>query len=70
MLVKGVVVLGFQFQDVAPAEFQRNEEELRELLVTARVLPHIGAVYPLAETAGALRHVADGRAVGKVDFTG
>ena len=72
VLVKGVVVLGFQFQDVAPAEFQRNEDELRELLVTGRVLPHIGAVYPLAETVGALRHVADGRAVGKVlvDFTG
>ena len=72
VLVKGVVVLGFQFQDVAPAEFQRNEDELRELLVTGRVLPHIGAVYPLAETAGALRHVTDGRAVGKVlvDFTG
>ena len=29
VLVKGVVILGFQFQDVAPAEFQRNEDELR-----------------------------------------
>jgi NADPH2:quinone reductase len=66
VLVKGVQVLGFQFQDVPPDEFARNEDELRELLVNGRVLPHVGAVYPLAETAAALRHVADGRAIGKV----
>jgi NADPH2:quinone reductase len=66
VLVKGVVVLGFQFQDVAPDEFARNEAELGELLATGRVAPHIGAVYPLAETARALRQVADGNAVGKV----
>ena len=51
VLVKGVVVLGFQFQDVAADEFARNEDELHELLVTGAVAPHIGAVYPLAETA-------------------
>jgi NADPH2:quinone reductase len=66
VLVKGVAVLGFQFQDVAPAEFLRNEEELRELFATGRVLPHIGARFPLAQTASALRQVADGKAVGKV----
>ena len=66
VLVKSVHVLGFQFQDVAPDEFERNEDELRRLLVGARVAPHICAVYPLTETAQALRHVADGRAIGKV----
>jgi len=66
VLVKGVQVLGFGFQDVAPAEFTRNEAELRELLATGRVAPHIGATFPLAETARALRHVADGKAIGKV----
>lgn len=66
VLVKGVHVLGFQFQDVPPAEFERNESELRELLATGRVAPHVGAVYPLTEAAAALRLVADGRAVGKV----
>jgi NADPH2:quinone reductase len=30
------------------------------------VAPHIGATFPLAETASALRHVADGKAIGKV----
>ncbi|MGH3677249.1 MAG: NADPH:quinone oxidoreductase family protein [Mycobacterium sp.] len=66
VLVKGVHVLGFQFQDVPPDEFVRNENELRALLATGKVSPHIGAVYPLADTARALRHVADGRAIGKV----
>lgn len=66
VLIKGIQVLGFQFQDVPPAEFDRNESELRDLLTSGRVTPHIHAVYPLAETARALRHVADGRAIGKV----
>jgi NADPH2:quinone reductase len=66
VLVKGVQVLGFQFQDVPPDEFARNEDELRDHLVSGRVAPHVGAVYLLSETAQALRHVADGRAIGKV----
>jgi NADPH2:quinone reductase len=66
VLVKGVHVLGFQFQDVPPDEFARNEDELRGHLVAGRVRPHVSAVYPLAETVAALRHVADGRAIGKV----
>ena len=45
VLVKGVHVLGFQFQDVAPDEFARNEAELGEMLVTGRAAPHIGAVF-------------------------
>jgi NADPH:quinone reductase len=66
VLVKGVRLIGFQFQDIEPREFERNEEELRELLATGRVVPHIGARYPLTETAAALRRVADGQAIGKV----
>jgi NADPH:quinone reductase len=66
VLVKGIQVLGFQFQDVPSAEFERNERELGDLLVSGRVSPHVGAVYPLEDAAKALRHVADGRAIGKV----
>jgi NADPH2:quinone reductase len=66
VLVKGVKVFGFQFQDVPADEFARNEDELRKYLVTGRVTPHVCAVYPLAEAVAALRHVADGRAIGKV----
>lgn len=66
ILVKGITVQGFQFQDVPPDEFTRNEDELRDHLVAGRVRPHIGAVYPLAETVQALEYVADGRAIGKI----
>jgi NADPH2:quinone reductase len=66
VLVKGVQVLGFQFQDVPPNEFARNENELREHLISMRVQPHVCAVYPLEETAQALAYVAEGRAIGKV----
>ncbi|ORB65596.1 NADPH:quinone oxidoreductase family protein [Mycolicibacterium tusciae] len=66
VLVKGIAVLGFQFQDVAADAFARNEGELRDLLVSGRVRPHIGAGYPLTETVEALKHVADGRAIGKI----
>lgn len=66
VLVKGIHVLGFHFQDVPADQYTRNEAELRELLVSGAVRPHIGALYPLAETAAALRQVADGKAIGKV----
>jgi len=66
VLVKGVEVLGFQFQDVPAEEFTRNEDELRGLLVSGEVRPHVGAVYPLAETVKALEPVAEGRAIGKI----
>jgi NADPH2:quinone reductase len=69
VLLKGMRVLGFQFRDFvthAPGEFARNEVELTELLAAGRVVPHIGAAFPLEEAAAALRHVADGRAIGKI----
>lgn len=66
VLVKGIHLLGFQFQDLDPDEFRRNEDELRELLATGRVGPHISAVYPLTRATTALRTVADGKAIGKI----
>ena len=69
VLLKGVQVLGFQFRDFAThaaAEAERNEADLVALLAAGEVTPHIGAVFPLDRVAEALRHVADGRAVGKV----
>ena len=66
VLVKGIQILGFQFQDIDPDDFTRNEAELRDLLTTGAVRPHIGAVYPLSEATAALREVASGTAVGKV----
>ena len=66
VLVKGIHICGFQFQDIARAEFERNESELAGLLAGGLITPHIGAAVDLDHTAQALRLVADGRAVGKV----
>ncbi|WP_422746006.1 NADPH:quinone oxidoreductase family protein [Mycobacterium sp. WMMD1722] len=66
VLIKGIVLQGFQFGDIEPAEFLRNERELSALLSSGQVRPHVGAVYPLDDAVAALRLVADGRAVGKV----
>ncbi|MGX6509318.1 NADPH:quinone oxidoreductase family protein [Rhodococcus sp. SJ-2] len=66
VLVKGIRIQGFQFQDLDPDEFRRNESELVDLLVSGRAVPHIGAVYSLDEAVGALRLVGDGQAIGKV----
>ncbi len=69
VLLKGCQILGFQFRDFAahaPGELARNEAALLALLASRQALPHIGATFKLAETAAALRHVADGKAIGKV----
>ena len=69
VLLKGVQVLGFEmlgFVTHAPDELARNEAELLDLLATGRIVPHIGAAFPLDDVASALRYVADGRAIGKV----
>ena len=69
VLLKGVQILGFEFRGFvlhAPEELRRNAAELLELLRTGRVSPHIGASFPLTDVAAALRHVADGKAIGKV----
>ena len=69
VLLKGVQILGFEFLGFATNaadELRRNEEELTDMLATGRVVPHIGAAYPLDDVAAALRQVADGQAIGKV----
>jgi NADPH:quinone reductase len=69
VLLKGVVIKGFEmrtFGDHVPDLVARDREELEELLSSGRIRPYVGARFPLADTAGALRHVADRRALGKV----
>ena len=69
VLLKGIEVRGFEFLSFAthePDAQRRDEDELIDLLATGRVRPHIGATFPLDQTAAALRHVADGQAIGKV----
>jgi NADPH2:quinone reductase len=69
VLLKGSRILGFQFRDFAvhaPGELRRNDDELMGLLASQRVVPHIGASFPLADVVDALRLVAGGGAIGKV----
>ena len=69
VLLKGVHLIGFQLRDFAthaPDELRRNEQELLDMLAAHRAVPYIGATFDLADTAAALRHVADGKAIGKV----
>jgi NADPH2:quinone reductase len=69
VLLKGIEVRGFEFLGFAtnePEAMRRNDAELRDLLESGRVRPHIGATFALDDTAAALRLVADGRATGKV----
>jgi NADPH2:quinone reductase len=66
VLIKGIQIRGFTFQDIVADESGRTEDALGALLTTGRVTPHIGASYSLEDTARALRQVADGKAVGKV----
>ena len=69
VLLKGIHILGFQFRDFAmhqPEDMARNDRELLDLLSEGRAAPLIGAEFDLADVVAALRHVADGKAVGKV----
>jgi NADPH2:quinone reductase len=69
VLLKGIRVVGFEmlgFMQHHGVEMDRDERELLELLAGGRAFPYIGARFGLGDTAAALRHVADGRAIGKV----
>jgi NADPH2:quinone reductase len=69
VLLKGITIAGFEFLSFSlhnPDEARSNEDELADLLAMGKVVPHVGATYPLEDAAAALRLVADGEAVGKV----
>jgi NADPH:quinone reductase len=69
VLLKDITVKGMEIRTFGqhhPELEQRDSEELLALFAAGRLRPHIGARFPLAEAAAALRHVADRRALGKV----
>jgi NADPH2:quinone reductase len=69
VLLKGIAVLGFEFLGFAmsqPEEIARNEAELMGMLAAGTVAPHVEARFSLEQTAAALQHLADGKAIGKV----
>jgi len=69
VMLKGCKVLGFQIRDLTanlPEAVRRDEAELYGLLAAGKATPYIGASFKLSEAGAALRHVADGKAIGKV----
>jgi NADPH:quinone reductase len=69
VLLKGITICGMEirtFMGDHPEESERDMRELSEMFAAGRVRPYIGARYPLAETAAALRHVAERKVLGKV----
>lgn len=69
VLLKGITVRGMEIRTFAadhPDEAGRDMQELEQMFADGRIRPYIGARFPLAETATALRHVADRKAIGKV----
>lgn len=69
VLLKGSRIMGFEFGSFMTHETEamaRGEAELLALLAAGRATPHVGARFPLDDAAGALRYVADGKAIGKV----
>jgi NADPH2:quinone reductase len=69
VLLKGPVITGFTMQGIGAnraEDVARDEAELWDLLVTGKVVPHVGAAFPLEEGAQALTELAERRATGKV----
>ena len=69
VLLKGITVRGMEirtFMADHPADAARDLQELGQMFGDGRVRPYIGARFPLAETATALRYVAERKALGKV----
>lgn len=69
VLLKGITVRGMEIRTFVtdrPEDSARDMRELGQMFASGVIQPYIGARFALADTAAALRHVADRKAVGKV----
>jgi NADPH2:quinone reductase len=69
ILLKGVILRGMEMRSImenVPELVLRDQRELKDLFVGAKIHPHVSAVYPLADTAVALRSISERTATGKV----
>jgi NADPH:quinone reductase len=69
VLLKGVRAMGYEARTFGvnePELMARDRQELAQLFESGRVAPYIGATYGLDDIAGALRHMGDRKAIGKI----
>lgn len=69
VLLKGITVRGMEIRTFTtdhPSAAARDIAELSEMFTAGKIRPYIGARFPLAETAAALRQVAERKVLGKV----
>ena len=69
VLLKGVIIKGFEFRtfaQYAPDLSRRDHDELQARFQSGQLRPYVSATFPLTEVGAALRSVADRRALGKV----
>lgn len=69
VMLKDITVKGMEIRTFLadhPEKAERDTAELTRLFGNGKIRPYIGARFPLADTATALRHVADRKALGKV----
>jgi NADPH:quinone reductase len=69
VLLKDITIRGMEirtFMADHPDEAIRDTEELTKMFAAGIIRPHVGARFPLSETAAALRYVAERKVLGKV----
>jgi len=69
ILLKDITIRGMEIRTFTadhPDDAARDIRELQQMFADGRIQPYIGARFPLADAAAALRHVAERKAVGKV----
>jgi NADPH2:quinone reductase len=69
VLLKGIEIVGFEFRGWAVAkseEMARNDAELMAMLAEGKVVPYVSARFAFDDVAESVRHVAEGKAIGKV----
>jgi NADPH:quinone reductase len=69
VLLKDITIRGMEIRTFIgdhPDEAARDMRELQQMFSDGWIRPYIGARFPLSDTAAALRHVAERKAIGKV----
>jgi NADPH:quinone reductase len=69
VLLKDITIRGMEIRTFTgdhPDQAARDMRELQQMFSDGRIRPYVGARFPLSDTAMALRHVAERKAIGKV----